>query len=68
MSNRDKCKKAMHEYVDGLDDSGIYNFIMDQELQGPDLYECSECEAEHGNDMCDDSDICEKRFLSWILK
>ncbi len=68
MSNRDKCKKAMHEYVDSLDDIGIYDFILDQELQGPDLYGCSKCEAEHGKDMCDDPHICEKRFLSWILK
>lgn len=68
MSNRDKCKKALYEYIDSLDDSELYELIAEQNLDGLDIYSCEECEKEYGNSKCDDLDICKIRFLSWISK
>ena len=67
MSNREKCKKALYDYIDSLDDKGIFNFIIDQEVIGTSLYDCVACEKEHGSEECSsDTDICEKRFIDWL--
>jgi len=68
MSNRDKCKKAIHEYIDSLDNHGIYEFMSDQCLKGTDIFDCESCESEQGNDKCGDAGECERRFLAWIVK
>lgn len=66
MSNRDICKKALYEYIDSLDDDGIYELIVDQNIDGPGTFSCSECEKQYGTDRCNDKDICKNRFISWI--
>lgn len=68
MNNREKCKQALHDYIDSMDDSGIFEFIAEQSLQGTEVYGCSNCESDHGAEKCDEPGICKKRFLEWITK
>lgn len=65
MSNREKCKKALCDYINALDDDGLYEFILEQGLEGPEMFSCKECEKNYGNSKCDEAGICKTRFLSW---
>ena len=66
MSNRDRCRKALHQYIDSLDDEGMYSLIGDMEIQGEGILTCSACESAYGTENCHMSGECERRFMEWI--
>ena len=68
MGNRDKLRNTIQEYINDMNDRELYKFISEQDLSGPNVFGCIDCEAEHGDDGCDEPGICEKRFLEWIDK
>ncbi len=64
--NREKCREALHRYIDTLDDDGMYNLISDMEIEGDGIFSCSVCSATYGDESCNFADDCEKRFNEWI--
>ena len=64
MSNREKLKQALHNYIDTLDDEGMYDFITENEITGPDILTCEKCEKLFGS--CDEQYLCKERYSEWI--
>lgn len=68
MSNRDRCRQALHRYIDSLDDEGMFSLIGDMEIQEDGILTCSACESAYGTENCHMSGECERRFMEWIKK
>lgn len=68
MSNRDRCRQALHRYIDSLDDEGMFSLIGDMEIQGDGILTCSACGSAYGVENCHISGECERRFKEWINK
>ena len=66
--NKNKLIKALHEYIDSLDDNGLYDFVLDNEMQGKDIFECSDCESTYGGCayLGIGENTCKIRFINWM--
>jgi hypothetical protein len=73
MANKEKMVKALHEYVDSLDDNGLYEFINNEELSGGNIFDCDKCceyfgECEENLTTKNQIEACKQNYMKWLKK